>query len=486
MNHSKKALNFRTISIFLLLLFVSASTSLLGQDAASLGFVDGQNYDQDVIYKTVGNTNLKLDIFYPDSAKLKKNNPWMIFVHGGGWAGGNRTNIFKSAFIGTLENIVDSGIVCVNVQYRLAKSPVTSYESSVDVKDAIKFLVKNADQYKLDDEEYGTWGGSAGGHLCLVAALGADSSFVGDAALSDISTNAKCVASFYPFTSCLNPDLRPSSIFADETLFVRLLGGTLAEKPDMARLLSPALDLTANSPSILLLHGDKDPTLPIINSTYMMEVAAEVNADVQLLTVNGAGHSFSGNNISPSFDEIADSCSNYILSHINRFKEYTLASIVINNTSLKPFNPQVYEYNIALDAGTTTIPTITGIPNDTNATVTVIPATALTGTTTILVTAQDSSTRTYTFKFTYSSSLETELEAKFEIYPNPASDIITVNSATAINSITLFNTAGMAIKNISNIGLSKAIIDIRSVKMGFYFLTVESTQGFHSQRILIN
>jgi hypothetical protein len=153
-----------------------------------------------------------------------------------------------------------------------------------------------------------------------VTALVPDSYFPGDVQLSDIHPKFKCVASFFPFTSCLNPDIRPGSIFEDGTLFTRLLGGTLEEKPELARLLSPTEFLDANSPSILLLHGDKDTTLPVINSLYMIEVAKEKNADVKLLTVKNAGHSFSGNNISPSFEEIADSCSNFILSHIGRTK----------------------------------------------------------------------------------------------------------------------------------------------------------------------
>ena len=155
-------------------------------------------------------------------------------------------------------------------------------------------------------------------HLSLVTALGSDSDFLGDVNLADIATQYKCVVSYFPFTSCLNPDLRPGSIFENETLFVRLLGAPLNEKPELALLLSPTELLKESSSPILLIHGDKDKTLPIKNSLFMMEVAKKKKADVQLLTVENAGHSFKGADISPSMEELNDYAAKYILSHLKK------------------------------------------------------------------------------------------------------------------------------------------------------------------------
>jgi len=73
--------------------------------------------------------------------------------------------------------------------------------------------------------------------------------------------------------------------------------------------------LEANSPPILLVHGDKDTTLPIINSQYMVKVAKEKNADVELLTVKNGVHGLSGN-ISPSHEEMANYITKFILSSL--------------------------------------------------------------------------------------------------------------------------------------------------------------------------
>ncbi|KAA5825199.1 prolyl oligopeptidase family serine peptidase [Algibacter amylolyticus] len=269
-----------------------------------------------VVYKTVDGQELDMIIFYPDAAKMKAKNPWMMHVHGGGWAGGSKYKVLKKAFLGTLKSLLENGVVCATIQYRLARGNSNAYDSAVDAKDAARFLLENAKQYKLDKKNYGIWGGSAGGHLSLVTALGKNSDFKGDSDLSRCNPKFKCIVSYFPFTSCVYPDIRPNSIFEDGELFVRLLGAPLSEKPELARLLSPTELLKKNSLPILLIHGDKDTTLPIVNSTYMMEVAKQKKADVELLTIKNAGHSFNGKNISPSIEELNDYATKFILSHI--------------------------------------------------------------------------------------------------------------------------------------------------------------------------
>lgn len=293
-------------------LFLTSVSLLHGQ--AEHGFIEGENFKNAVVYKTVGGSNVVMDMFYPDAEKMTEANPWVVFIHGGGWAGGSIDDIYKSAFISSLKKLVNNGVVVASIGYRLAKSPVTSYESMQDCKDAARFLLQNAAEHKLHPENYAIWGGSAGGHLALVTGLVPDSEFPGDPALSAITPNYKGIVSFYPFTSCLNEDLRPGSIFEDGTLFDRLLGGSVEDNSELALALSPTEFLDKNSIPVLLVHGENDTTLPVINSTYMKEVAVENNADVELITVANAEHSFGGGNISPTLDVISNETIRFILT----------------------------------------------------------------------------------------------------------------------------------------------------------------------------
>ena len=124
--------------------------------------------------------------------------------------------------------------------------------------------------------------------------------------------------SYFPATSLVNSELVPGSLFEKQDSYYRVLGDSLKNKVELAKLLSPTEQLKKKSPPILLIHGDKDTVLPIINSTYMVEVAKEKNAEVELLTIKNAGHSFSGSNISPSFEELNEYATSFILSHLKK------------------------------------------------------------------------------------------------------------------------------------------------------------------------
>lgn len=316
--------NMRTINLIrnitkssiLFVLFFVFQPIVLGQTAEDKEILETFNYRETVVYKTVDGIELDMDIFYPDPEKVKKKNPWMLHIHGGGWAGGSKYKTLRRSFLGTMRTLLDNGVVCVTIEYRRARGSSTAYEAAVDAKDAARYLLKNAKQYKLDKKRYGAWGGSAGGHLSLVTALGKNSDFEGDPQLSKISPKFKCVASYFPATSLVNPDLVAGSLFEKQQSYTRILGGSLSNKPELAKLLSPTELLEKCSPPILLLHGEYDTTLPIINSTYMVEVAKEKHADVELLTIKNAGHSFGGSNISPSIEELNQYAADFILSHL--------------------------------------------------------------------------------------------------------------------------------------------------------------------------
>lgn len=289
---------------------------MVGQKEEEQEILDTFSNKETVVYKTVDGKQLDMLIFYPEADKLKKKNSWMMHVHGGGWRGGDKYKVLRKSFLGTLKSLVDKGIVCVTIEYRRARGNSNAYDAVVDAKDAARFLLKNSKELKLDKNNYGVWGGSAGGHLSLLTALGKDSNFEGDSKLSRVSTDFKCVVSYFPATSLVNPDLVPGSLFEKQDSYNRILGDSLSNKPILARQLSPTELLEENSPPILLLHGENDKVLPIINSTYMMEVAKEKKADVELLTIKNAGHSFNGSNISPTIEELNDYATNFILSHL--------------------------------------------------------------------------------------------------------------------------------------------------------------------------
>ena len=85
--------------------------------------------------------------------------------------------------------------------------------------------------------------------------------------------------------------------------------------------------------------------------------------------------------------------------------EARLQEIFVNGQSLAEFAQDKFSYNVTLPAGTKVVPTVTATTVDTSAVAKITPASALPGTTTIEVKAEDGvSTRTYTIHFTVKSA----------------------------------------------------------------------------------
>jgi hypothetical protein len=78
-----------------------------------------------------------------------------------------------------------------------------------------------------------------------------------------------------------------------------------------------------------------------------------------------------------------------------------LSDLLINGTTVEGFAPDVLSYDIELSAGTVDVPLVTAVAADENAEVVIDPATELPGTTTVVITAEDDTTKkTYTINFT--------------------------------------------------------------------------------------
>ncbi|MGD7654251.1 MAG: alpha/beta fold hydrolase [Verrucomicrobiales bacterium] len=304
------------IAVFLTVCLITCAASLFAQKPEEKQQLQAFEHQDGIPFKTVDGRKLNLLHFHPRNTKPAEKSPWMLFVHGGGWRGGNKYNILRPAYRKTLEELTANGVACFSLDYRLTKNGITARESVVDCKDAARFLLKHADRFHLDPERYGVWGGSAGGHLSLMTALGRNADFTGDPNLAGIPLSFQCVASYFPLTTLTNPEVLEGSKFEDPEVLRHVLDGLFSEKPDLARLLSPTEYLTKDSPPILLLHGEKDPILSIKNSHHMMDVAEKTGANVQLLSVKNATHSFGGKNISPTMEEINAASARFILSHL--------------------------------------------------------------------------------------------------------------------------------------------------------------------------
>jgi acetyl esterase/lipase len=107
-----------------------------------------------------GTLDMHLDVYQVPS---NKPTPVVIQIHGGGWIRGDRPS-----GSGSFGPFFAAGMSVVAVQYRNAiDAPAPA--AVQDVLCAMSWVKKNAAKYNFDPNRVVTWGGSAGGHLALMA-----------------------------------------------------------------------------------------------------------------------------------------------------------------------------------------------------------------------------------------------------------------------------------------------------------------------------
>ena len=109
-------------------------------------------------------TSLALDLLHPADAAAKPR-PLVLFVHGGGWASGNR-----SMGEGFLPLFAGGGAVAGTLSYRLSRD--APYPAPLqDVAAAVAWIRTNAASLGVDPDRIAIWGHSAGAHLAIHTAV---------------------------------------------------------------------------------------------------------------------------------------------------------------------------------------------------------------------------------------------------------------------------------------------------------------------------
>ncbi len=84
----------------------------------------------------------------------------------------------------------------------------------------------------------------------------------------------------------------------------------------MMREVSPVKYVRKDSPPVLQIHGDKDGTIPHKHALHLKSIADKVGAQVDVITVKGAGHGFGGPGTSPDMDSLIDSTVEFTLKQL--------------------------------------------------------------------------------------------------------------------------------------------------------------------------
>lgn len=300
-------------------LLISISVTCISQERYAEAIFD-EILVETLTYATKDGENLDLDIYLPQ-ADAEEERATLIFVHGGGFSGGQRDQ----------ENIVDfctrmanHGYVVASLSYRLTRKekpeafgcncPATDklntfYAAVEDIQDATFFLIENRHQFGIDAQKIILAGSSAGAESVLNTAYqppycyGLDSGPVSFAGVVSMSGAI--------------PD---TTVLYDESAVPSLLfHGTNDKLVPYAT--APHHYCDKDDAGYLILHG----------AYTIAEKLSLLNKPYWLHTSCGAGHEISGKPMNEYFDVLVEFCYSYVINNLQEQRHTIIEANPANN-----------------------------------------------------------------------------------------------------------------------------------------------------------
>ena len=225
--------------------------------------------DKTLVYKKVGDRELRLLVNCPRDSRTSNRRALLLFFFGGGWNTGS-----PNGFRQQTAYFTSRGLVVARADYRIkSKDGVAPDKCVEDARSAMRWIRSHADRLGVDPEKIIASGGSAGGHLA--ACLAIDSSMEAKGDDPSISTVPCALVLFNPVMQ-----------FADVTPLEERVGNN----KETARKISPVHHLTKDTPPSIQFFGTRDRLKPL-GDEYVRK-AKDLGVRAEMYTAEGVGHTF--------------------------------------------------------------------------------------------------------------------------------------------------------------------------------------------------
>lgn len=250
---------------------------------------------EDVIYGHKDGLALTLDVCTPvEGAK----GIGVILVSSGGWKseksnvpGHDATRRDREHWV---QGLLKGGYTLFIVRHGSTPRYLV-HEMVDDVRRSVRFVRLNADRFQVRPERLGITSGSSGGHLSLMVGLTGDD---GKADASDpierVSSRTQAIVAWFPPTDMVNWG-SPGGYKTIEQFRPGLLLSILGKVTDLEtqlKAISPVYHVTKDDPPVLLIHGDRDLTVPLQQSRVFKEKYDAEGLPSELIVHKGGGHTY--------------------------------------------------------------------------------------------------------------------------------------------------------------------------------------------------
>ncbi len=280
---------------------------------------------RDIPFATITGTSRQIlcDLWLPGLC-VERSGLAFIYLHGSAWRLGDKDYGTRPFF----RHLAGQGHVVMDVAYRMY--PETDMYGMVgDAKRAIAWMKANAAEYFVDPQRIVIGGGSAGGHLALLAAYSSGNPELTPVELQNQDLSVKGVVSYYgvadmtstyyhtgqhittralprepaPVTGGFAPSIfrrilgeRYKRYGLDKprtsSAFIYLLGGHPEEAPEAYRLFSPLIQAHPGCPPTLLVHGEEDVWVPAKATQQLEDKLRDAGVPVVSLYLPQTDHAF--------------------------------------------------------------------------------------------------------------------------------------------------------------------------------------------------
>jgi acetyl esterase len=228
------------------------------------------------VYKTVGDTELKLYIFQPAGNQPGNLTPAILFYFGGGWTNGSPEQWHRQCLY-----FSSRGMVAIAVDYRVrSRNDTTPLDAVHDAKSSVRWVRQNGERLGIDPSRIAACGGSAGGQLAAAAGIIDGLDEPGE----DLSVSSRANA-----LVLYNPAVVMAPVEGTDLGRGHGPGGDTDEE---RQAISPYHHVNKGDPPTITFHGREDRTIPYAAAEAFTEKMVDVGNRAELVLFDEAGHGF--------------------------------------------------------------------------------------------------------------------------------------------------------------------------------------------------